>query len=94
MPGPLRNDERDAPPVCGRPPGVGCPVREDHLALALASLSIGLGGRWACWRRRNHRSITPFLPKFTSTPARRRLKRNWGFCDPDIATAREWKPTK
>ena len=43
MPGPLRHDERDAPPMCGRPPGMSCPVRQNHVTLALASLPIGLG---------------------------------------------------
>ena len=43
LPGLLRHDERDAPPVCGRPAGVGCPVGQDHVTLALASLAIGLG---------------------------------------------------
>ena len=40
---PLRHDKRDAPPVCGRPAGVGCPVGQDHVTLALASLPIGFG---------------------------------------------------
>ncbi len=42
VPSPLRHDKRDAPPVCGRPPGVSCPVRQDHVTLSLASLPIGL----------------------------------------------------
>ena len=43
MPGPLRHNERDAPPVRRRPAGVRCPVRQDHVTFALASLAIGLG---------------------------------------------------
>src|SRR5208337_2930719 len=42
MPGPLRHNERDAPPMCGRPAGVSRPVRQDHVTLALAGLRIGL----------------------------------------------------
>ncbi len=37
-----RDDQRDAPPVRRRPAGVGCPVRQDHVTLALASLRLGL----------------------------------------------------
>ena len=36
-----RHDQRDAPPVRRRPAGVSCPVGQDHVALALASLAIG-----------------------------------------------------
>ena len=43
VPSPLRHDKRDAPPVCGRPPGMSGPVGQDHVTLALASLRIGLG---------------------------------------------------
>jgi len=39
----VRHDERDTAPVRGRPAGMGCPVGQDHVALALASLTIGLG---------------------------------------------------
>src|SRR5271166_2894028 len=42
MPGPLRHNERDAPPMCGRPAGVSRPVRQDHVTPALAGLRIGL----------------------------------------------------
>src|SRR5271165_6487335 len=42
MSGPLRQNERDAPPVRRSPAGVGCPVRQDHVTLALASLAIGV----------------------------------------------------
>ena len=38
-----RHNERDAPPVRRRPAGVGCPVGQDHVTLALASLPIGFG---------------------------------------------------
>ena len=30
------------PPVRGRPAGVGCPVGQDHVTLALVSLTVGL----------------------------------------------------
>src|SRR5580700_1237603 len=40
--GHARHDERDAPPVRGRPAGVSRPVGQDHVPLALASLAIGL----------------------------------------------------
>ncbi len=42
MSGPLRHDERDAPRLGRRPGRMGCPVRRDHVSLALASLRIGL----------------------------------------------------
>jgi hypothetical protein len=32
-----RHDERDASPMCRRPPGMGCPVGQDHVTLARAS---------------------------------------------------------
>ncbi len=38
-----RHRERDAPPVRGRPAGVSCPVRQDYVTLAPASLAVGLG---------------------------------------------------
>ena len=38
---PVRHNKRNAPPVRGRPAGVGCPVGQDHVTLALASLPIG-----------------------------------------------------
>ena len=38
-----RHDQRDAPPVRGCPASVRCPVRQDHVTFALASLAIGLG---------------------------------------------------
>ena len=41
MPGALRHDERDAPPVRRLPAGVSCPVGQDHVALALAGLAVG-----------------------------------------------------
>ena len=41
-----RPDERDAPPVRGRPAGMSCPFRQGHVTLALAGLGIGL----AAWR--------------------------------------------
>ena len=50
MPGPLRHDERDPPPVRRGPALVRCPVGQDHVALALASLAIGLGAVIADWR--------------------------------------------
>ena len=40
---PLRHNKRNAPQVRGRPAGVGCPVGQDHVTLALASLPIGFG---------------------------------------------------
>ena len=42
MSGPLRHNERNAPPVRGRPTGVRCPVGQDHVTLALACLRIRL----------------------------------------------------
>ena len=42
MPGLLRDDQRDAPPVRGRPAGMGCPIGQNHVTLAPASLGIGL----------------------------------------------------
>jgi hypothetical protein len=38
-PGPLCSDERHQPPMCRRPAGVSCPVRQDHVTLGLASPS-------------------------------------------------------
>jgi len=38
-----RHDERDPPPVRRRPAGVRCPVGQNHVTLAQASLSIGFG---------------------------------------------------
>ena len=38
-----RHDERDAPPVRRRPPGMSCPVRQNHVTLALAGFRISLG---------------------------------------------------
>ncbi len=43
MPGHLRHNERDAPPVRRRPAGMSCPVGQDLVTLALASLAIDLG---------------------------------------------------
>ena len=38
-----RHDERDAPPVRGRPAGVSRSVQQDHVTLAPAGLPVGLG---------------------------------------------------
>jgi hypothetical protein len=39
----LRHNERDPPPVLWRAAGMCCPVGQDHVMLAPASLPIGLG---------------------------------------------------
>ncbi len=43
MTGHARNDERDGPPVRRVPAGMGCPVGQDHVTFAPASLAVGLG---------------------------------------------------
>ena len=53
-PNSCRHDERDAPPVQRRSAGVGYPVRQDHVTLALAGPFIGRR-RWSARCQALHR---------------------------------------
>ncbi len=46
------DEERDAPPVCGRRAGVSRAVGQDHITFAPAGLAIGLRGIWGERTRR------------------------------------------
>ena len=56
-----RDDERDAPPVRGRPARVSRAVRQDHVTLALAGFPVSLRrhGRGSVPRRRLARAVWP-----------------------------------
>ena len=47
LPRPTRDDDRDAPPVLRGPAGVSCPVVQNDVTLAPASVIVGFGAKIA-----------------------------------------------